>query len=54
MRWRAPIRSVRVRITLLTTALLAAGLLVAAIVLFAALRNSLLEAQSGSGPRHTP
>ena len=52
MRWRPPIRSVRLRITLLTTAVLAVGLLVAAVVLFAALRNSLLDAQAGSGPRH--
>ena len=51
VRWRSPIRSVRLRITLLTTAVLGAGLFVAAVVLFAALRNSLLDAQSGSGPR---
>ena len=52
MRWRSPIRSVRLRITLLTTAVLAVGLLIAAVVLFVALRNSLLDAQAGSGPRH--
>ena len=52
MRWRTPIRSVRLRITLLTTAVLAVGLLIAAVVLFAALRNSLLDAWAGSGPRH--
>jgi signal transduction histidine kinase len=52
MRWRSPIRSVRLRITVLTTTALAVGLLIAAIVLFAVLRRSLLDAQSGSGPRH--
>ncbi len=52
MRWNGLLRSVRLRITVLTTAVLAIGLLVAAVVLFAALRNSLLDAQSGSGPRH--
>jgi len=52
MTWRNPIRSVRLRITVLTTAVLAVGLLIAAIVLFAVLRNSLLDAQAGSGPRH--
>ena len=47
MTWRNPIRSVRLRITVLTTAVLAVGLLIAAIVLFAVLRNSLLDAQAG-------
>jgi signal transduction histidine kinase len=43
--------SVRVRITLLATVALAAGLAVGATLLVGSLRNALLDAQGGTGPR---
>jgi signal transduction histidine kinase len=43
--------SVRVRITLLATIALAAGLAVGATLLVGSLRNALLDAQAGTGPR---
>lgn len=43
--------SVRVRITLLATLALAAGLAVGATLLVGSLRNALLDAQAGTGPR---
>src|ERR1700709_137212 len=51
MRRPGRIVSVRVRITVLTTAVLAIGLLIAAVVLLSVLRHSLLDSQAGSGPR---
>ncbi|MCU1503888.1 MAG: integral rane sensor signal transduction histidine kinase [Ilumatobacteraceae bacterium] len=51
MTWPRRLRSVRVRITILTTAALAIGLLITAVALLAVLRRSLLDAQAGSGPR---
>ena len=50
MRW-SRLASVRVRITLLATIALAAGLAVGATLLVGSLRNALLDAQAGTGPR---
>jgi signal transduction histidine kinase len=50
VRW-SRLASVRVRITLLATIALAAGLAVGATLLVGSLRNALLDAQAGTGPR---
>ncbi|MEY2416703.1 MAG: hypothetical protein QOH53_2037 [Ilumatobacteraceae bacterium] len=50
MRW-SRLASVRVRITLLATIALAAGLAVGATLLVGSLRNALLDAQAGTGPQ---
>lgn len=50
MRW-ARVAAVRVRITLLATLALAAGLTVGATLLLGSLRSALLDAQAGTGPR---
>ncbi|MEY2553815.1 MAG: hypothetical protein QOC57_1675, partial [Ilumatobacteraceae bacterium] len=50
MRW-SQLASVRVRITLLATIALAAGLAVGATLLVGSLRSALLDAQGGTGPR---
>jgi signal transduction histidine kinase len=51
VRWPSRLASVRLRITLLATVALAAGLAVGASLLVGSLRNALLDAQSGTGQR---
>ena len=51
MRWRSRLASVRVRITLLATIAVAAGLAVGATLLVGSLRSALLDAQGGTGQR---